>query len=478
MSISWPATNTRRRWKRPRGCAARCSRHRRARHHGAAKEREGAERGAPRRPCRHGAGLRSRADGRAAGRGAGRAARFSVSRWSPARIPRPRRSRACEPCPRRRRSAGSRPAGATAAPTRWRARSTAHASRRWAGSPCSRSATPTNTCPRSRPASFWSGPSSPSASTTSRAGARARPAATARTDAQRVGAERRRDRHVRARAVRRSAGLGARVADRVRAVLHGGMPTVADFLNNCCRPTTSSSCRVLLRRRLLRRAGLRDQRVVSVPMKAPPRHRWRRGGADEPEGSRRNVPAMIVWGTIIVALTAAGFALFFAGLVVTVPVIGHATWHAYPRRRRLSRYTPQRSRGLPLRIQQPIDGCWIGGAVPARATVNHRIEELASGRRVGRAPRCVEPPAVRELQIAVESEEVGSADGAVGARDVLRFVQHVGEREAVPRATPSCCRTNRIRGGIVARHARNAAHAVPAEAGHVARTILSTTAFT
>ncbi len=42
-----------------------------------------------------------------------------------------------------------------------------------------------------------------------------------------------------------------------------------------------------------------------------------------------NVPAMVVWGAIIVALTAAGFALVFVGLVVTVPVIGHATWHAY-----------------------------------------------------------------------------------------------------------------------------------------------------
>ncbi len=42
-----------------------------------------------------------------------------------------------------------------------------------------------------------------------------------------------------------------------------------------------------------------------------------------------NVPAMIVWGAIIVVLTAAGFALLFVGLVVTVPVIGHATWHAY-----------------------------------------------------------------------------------------------------------------------------------------------------
>jgi uncharacterized membrane protein len=42
-----------------------------------------------------------------------------------------------------------------------------------------------------------------------------------------------------------------------------------------------------------------------------------------------NVPAMIVWGIAIVALTAAGFALVFVGLVVAVPVIGHATWHAY-----------------------------------------------------------------------------------------------------------------------------------------------------
>jgi len=42
-----------------------------------------------------------------------------------------------------------------------------------------------------------------------------------------------------------------------------------------------------------------------------------------------NVPAMIVWGGIIVTLTAAGFALFFGGLIVTVPVLGHATWHAY-----------------------------------------------------------------------------------------------------------------------------------------------------
>jgi uncharacterized membrane protein len=42
-----------------------------------------------------------------------------------------------------------------------------------------------------------------------------------------------------------------------------------------------------------------------------------------------NVPAMIVWGVAIIGIVAAGFALVFAGLVVAVPVIGHATWHAY-----------------------------------------------------------------------------------------------------------------------------------------------------
>jgi uncharacterized membrane protein len=42
-----------------------------------------------------------------------------------------------------------------------------------------------------------------------------------------------------------------------------------------------------------------------------------------------NVPAMVLWGFIITAVIAAGFALWFVGLVVAVPVIGHATWHAY-----------------------------------------------------------------------------------------------------------------------------------------------------
>jgi len=44
---------------------------------------------------------------------------------------------------------------------------------------------------------------------------------------------------------------------------------------------------------------------------------------------RTNFSPMLVWGAIIVALTALGFTSLYLGLIVALPVIGHATWHAY-----------------------------------------------------------------------------------------------------------------------------------------------------
>lgn len=43
----------------------------------------------------------------------------------------------------------------------------------------------------------------------------------------------------------------------------------------------------------------------------------------------RNKPAMAVWITLIVLATALGFATAFLGLAITIPLIGHATWHGY-----------------------------------------------------------------------------------------------------------------------------------------------------
>ena len=44
---------------------------------------------------------------------------------------------------------------------------------------------------------------------------------------------------------------------------------------------------------------------------------------------RRNWQPMALWAALIVACTLAGMATCFLGLAVTMPLIGHATWHAY-----------------------------------------------------------------------------------------------------------------------------------------------------
>ena len=42
-----------------------------------------------------------------------------------------------------------------------------------------------------------------------------------------------------------------------------------------------------------------------------------------------NIPAMIIWAALIVALTALGFVTLLLGMILVAPLLGHATWHAY-----------------------------------------------------------------------------------------------------------------------------------------------------
>ena len=57
------------------------------------------------------------------------------------------------------------------------------------------------------------------------------------------------------------------------------------------------------------------------------------GARDAMVGSLRavihNLPTMAVWSVLLVILTAIGFATFLFGMIVIVPILGHATWHAY-----------------------------------------------------------------------------------------------------------------------------------------------------
>ena len=44
---------------------------------------------------------------------------------------------------------------------------------------------------------------------------------------------------------------------------------------------------------------------------------------------RLNILPMTVWAALIVLFTAAGLVTLYLGLIVALPLIGHATWHAY-----------------------------------------------------------------------------------------------------------------------------------------------------
>ena len=43
---------------------------------------------------------------------------------------------------------------------------------------------------------------------------------------------------------------------------------------------------------------------------------------------KRNFRPMMLWAWLIAMLTLAGIVTLFVGLIVTFPLIGHATWHA------------------------------------------------------------------------------------------------------------------------------------------------------
>ena len=43
----------------------------------------------------------------------------------------------------------------------------------------------------------------------------------------------------------------------------------------------------------------------------------------------RDLPAMLVWATMITILVCLGFLTYLVGMVVIFPLLGHATWRAY-----------------------------------------------------------------------------------------------------------------------------------------------------
>ncbi len=44
---------------------------------------------------------------------------------------------------------------------------------------------------------------------------------------------------------------------------------------------------------------------------------------------KKNILPMILWAGLLVAMIGLGIVTFYIGLIVTLPIIGHASWHAY-----------------------------------------------------------------------------------------------------------------------------------------------------
>jgi len=69
--------------------------------------------------------------------------------------------------------------------------------------------------------------------------------------------------------------------------------------------------------------------VVSVPMIVDRDVDARTAVATSLHATLSDLPAMVVWAGLIVALVAFGFSTFLLGMIVVFPLLGHATWHAY-----------------------------------------------------------------------------------------------------------------------------------------------------
>jgi len=69
--------------------------------------------------------------------------------------------------------------------------------------------------------------------------------------------------------------------------------------------------------------------VVSIPMMLDKEVDTVTAMVNSLQAVWKNPLTMVAWAGIIVALTVVGFATYFVGLLVLMPLIGLATWHAY-----------------------------------------------------------------------------------------------------------------------------------------------------
>jgi len=69
--------------------------------------------------------------------------------------------------------------------------------------------------------------------------------------------------------------------------------------------------------------------VVSIPMMLDRKTDFMTAILTSLAAVRANPAPMALWAALIVLFTGLGLVTFYLGLAITLPLVGHATWHAY-----------------------------------------------------------------------------------------------------------------------------------------------------
>lgn len=107
------------------------------------------------------------------------------------------------------------------------------------------------------------------------------------------------------------------------------MPSIQGFMENALSPTNIEFLLAYFAVGGFFAALVFAIAVVSVPMMLDRNTDGIVAALTSLRACRENLLPMTVWAALIAVVIGAGFALWFAGLAVSVPVVGHAAWHAY-----------------------------------------------------------------------------------------------------------------------------------------------------
>jgi len=108
-----------------------------------------------------------------------------------------------------------------------------------------------------------------------------------------------------------------------------GMPTLSGFLQRVASLEHLDFVLTYLAVGLVFASIVFAVSVVSVPMMLDRGTDTIVAALTSVRALAENPAPLMFWAALIVALIGIGFATLFIGLVVTAPVVGHATWHAY-----------------------------------------------------------------------------------------------------------------------------------------------------